>query len=99
MPCPSLRPVGPGSYWCYASPPQKLLESKAQKDNLMGGSGTKGYHHSASNTWIRSGTYCPHPEVSVPALGYQYGRDSALSCSERFLSVQHFFVGESFRPW
>lgn len=49
MPCLGLLPLGPSSYWGYASPPQKLLAFKAQKDNLLGGSGTKGYHHSASN--------------------------------------------------
>lgn len=41
MSFPSLLPLEPGSYWGYASPPQKPLESKAQRDSLMGGSGQR----------------------------------------------------------
>lgn len=54
--------------WCYVSPPQKMLESKAQRGNMLGGSGAKGYHYPDSNTWIWYDPYCPHPEVSVLAL-------------------------------
>lgn len=41
MPFPSLLPLEPGSYWGHASPPQKPLESNAQRDSLMGGSGQR----------------------------------------------------------
>lgn len=73
---PSLLPLGPCSYWGYASPPRKPLESKVQRDSLMGGSGAKGGGSAcpacmriSSNTQLWSDTYCPCPEVLVPALG------------------------------